>query len=71
MAGNCKHILKSKYKYVNLIEWHKGVQKWQAQIPNLKWTKFCDTEIEATKAVDIKLIMSKKEPVNILVRRQI
>jgi len=71
MRGQYKRIKKSKYKYVNLVAMGKGVEKWEAQIPYLCWTKFCDTEKDAGLAVDKKLIEIKKEPVNVLVRRQI
>lgn len=56
---------------MNLVAMGKGVEKWEAQIPYLCWTKFCDTEKDAGLAVDKKLIEIKKEPVNVLVRRQI
>lgn len=60
-----------KYQFVNLIEYPGRIQKWQAYIPNINWMAFfeLDCEVAAAKAVDLKLIEKKKEPVNILKRK--
>ena len=64
-----KYVGKSDYKYVN--KWIVGgVLKYRANINKFDgWVKLCDTEKEAAKAVDLKLIEKGEEPVNILVRK--
>lgn len=66
-----EYVGKSKYKYVNT--WLVGgILKYRAHINKFGgWVKFCDSEIEAAKAVDLKLIEQGKEPVNILVRKSV
>lgn len=67
MAMQLKKIKKSeKYKYVELYHTAKGVERWRVGM--FGNSKCYDTEREAAKAVDLKLISKGKEPVNILVR---
>ncbi len=66
----CKYQKKSsKYKYVSQWISGKGEIIWVAMI--CKTTKPFDTEREAAIYVDKALIGMGKEPVNIMVRRQV
>lgn len=68
MATQLKRIRKSvTYKYVTLYNTKNGDERWGVSI--FGNTKYYETEREAAKAVDIKLIEKGKEPVNILVRK--
>jgi hypothetical protein len=68
MASSMKRIRKSdKYKYVALYKTKDGKERWKAQI--LGYGYFYNTEKEAAKQVDLKLIEKGKKPVNILVRK--
>lgn len=64
-----KYAGKSDYKHVN--KWIiGGVLKYRAHINRFDgWVKFCDTEKDAAKAADFKLIEKGEEPVNILIRK--
>jgi hypothetical protein len=65
---NHKELNKSsKYKYVRKKIGEKGYVNWVARV--LGAAKCFNTEREAAKWVDLKLIDKGKEPVNILVRR--
>ena len=57
----------SKYKYVAKVEGDKGFIRGDACV--LGDRKFHETEVDAARWVDLKLIENGKEPVNILVRK--
>jgi hypothetical protein len=57
----------SKYKYVIKVEGDRGVIRWDACV--LGYRKYHESEKDAAKWVDLKLIRKGKEPVNILVRK--
>jgi len=58
---------KSKYKYVYINV--QGTTQWfVAKIPSLKFEKWCRSETEAARLVDVKLVMNGLEPVNVLKR---
>lgn len=65
-----KCIGKSVYKHVAIFEL-LGVTYFKAQIHKFKWFKYCDSEKEAAKAVDLKLIEKGLKPVNILKEKEI
>ena len=65
---NHKEINKSsKYKYVRKKICENGNVNWIARVYGV--TKCFDTEREAAKWVDIRLIKTGKKPVNVLVRK--
>ncbi len=70
ITPNMKRIGRSKiYKYVYEVEF--GFNKmWRAEMPQYKYTKSFPTERAAAIAVDLKLISLKKDPINVLVRKQ-
>ena len=57
----------SKYKYVSKMISQKGRVVWRSKV--LGASKYFDTEKEAAKWVDLRLIEKGKEPLNILVRK--
>ena len=65
-----KHISQSKYKYVTKKE-YKGKIMWSAvMFKNGRGNgKLFETEKEAAKWVDLRLIEQVKDPVNILVHK--
>jgi len=66
--GAFKHINKTEYKYVNLVE-QDGKQFYFARLPQFSCSKSFDDLRIAAKWVDIKLIKNGKKPVNILVAK--
>lgn len=60
-----KHLGKSKYKNVYLIEFLGDIY-YKASISKYQWVKHFLDEREAAKAVDIKLIEHGEKPINIL-----
>jgi len=59
------------YKGVTFVTKQHGkpLNKWKAQYKPVNgdvWRKMCDTEIEAAKAYDLRLIHLGMPPVNIL-----
>jgi len=68
MATQLKRIRTSEiYKYVELYLSKEGKERWKVQMYGNG--RYYDTEREAARAVDLKLIEKGKEPVNILVRK--
>lgn len=68
MAVCKKNDYKSKYKGVSLLDCTSGTTKqWRGNTG--KKQKYFETEKEAAKWVDLRLIEKGKEPVNILVRK--
>ncbi len=61
----------SKYKGVSLLECSRKVytKVWRGNLG--KKQKYFETEKEAAKWVDLRLIEQGKEPVNVLVRKEI
>jgi len=69
MATNLKRIRGSdKYKYVTLYRTQEGVDRWCVHMFGNTGTY--DTEREAAKQADIRLIRAGKQPVNILKRKE-
>ena len=74
--GYIKGTLKRKgksdlYKYVYRVEYcNQGryTEKWRAELSKYKWQKVFDSEKEAGKAVDLKLIEMNENPINVLKR---
>jgi hypothetical protein len=57
------------YKYVYCVEFYnhgKPQKKWQVHLPKYNFYNFFDSEKEAARAVDLKLIGMNKKPINIL-----
>lgn len=63
-----KHISRTEYKYVNLVQQNEK-QFYFARLPQFKVSKSFDDLRSAAKWVDIKLIEKGKMPVNILVAK--
>lgn len=62
----------SKYKHVTFLIVNGKHKYWQGELGldnGRYWKKYCKTEKEAARAVDIKLIELGREPVNILKRK--
>jgi len=58
-----KKYFKSKYTYVCGISTELG-SVWRAKVG--VWSKHYETEIEAARGVDMRLIRENREPINIL-----